>query len=143
MKKDIKRNGVNKIYNIQIKTLSIKPGYVVNVKDSELIGETGLLRIFEISSGSLSKPQFYGRWDQVKQTMDIDIFNVDHTTKKMFLKSNSSCVGHHPDLVNINNRAFNVEISILGDKFYNGIVSFCVQHRLYADPGNFILNKNN
>jgi len=132
-----KKDGVDKAFNIKIETEFIDPEYVVNANQQELIGTTGLLKIFELESINNGKPCFRGRWDENPNVMDIDIYNTDDTTRLAFLGREEGYEGHRPDLIDKNNRTFKVSISILGEAVYKGLVSFGVNHTAHLEAGRY------
>jgi hypothetical protein len=133
---------VDKAFNIKIETQFIHSEYVLNSEKQEIIGDTGLLRVFELKPLDNKKASFVGRWDHGKQIMDIDIYNTDSNTRKSFLKSKNNYEGHHPDFIDKNNRTFEVLISILGENIYKGLVFFNINHSVHLGTGKYGITGN-
>lgn len=120
---------VDKAFNIKIETESIHPKYIIDSKNQELIGDTKLLKLFELKPlNHINGPLFRGRWDEKNQLMDIDIENANKTLQKSFKNSKNDCTGHHPELINEIERTFKVLIIIKGEKIYEGLVFFNINH---------------
>lgn len=66
---------VDKTFNIKIETEFIHPNYNLDLNDQELIGNTGLLKVFELKPTDIERPMFRGRWCRKDDVMDIDIIN--------------------------------------------------------------------
>jgi hypothetical protein len=128
---------VDKAFNIKIETQSIHPEYTINSEKQELIGATGLLKVFELKSSNPEKPFFWGRWDPKAQVMDIDIYNADSDIIKYFRGNKKDCGGHHPDLIDKNNRTFKVFIVISGENIFQGFVFFNINHTAHLETAHF------
>jgi len=135
MEKNIKRDGVDKAFNIKVEKQFLHPEYFINLEQQELIGDTGLLKILELKSSNSQKPNFIARWDKNKDTIDVDIYNTDIDAKKRFLTRKKGYEGHRPELVDTNNRTFKIFISILGEKIYKGTVFFNINISMHPSAG--------
>lgn len=130
---------VDKTFNIKIEEQYINSEYaiVIDSERQEIIGATGLLKVFELKSSSPEKPFFWGRWDPKAQVMDIDIYNADSNTIKYFRGNKKDCGGHHPDLIDENNRTFKVSIVISGENIFQGLVFFNINHTAHLETAHF------
>lgn len=130
-----KRNGsnvfrVDKIHNLSIETLNIDPRYKVS-KDFDMgLSSTGLLVVFEVlpKDSKVELPSFVARWDQNKETMDIDMLGPSQARANLFKGGKEGYSGHHPVRMNVPSRTYDVAIKIPECEVFAGRVTFNINH---------------
>jgi hypothetical protein len=135
-----RRNGVNifrvdKVHNLKIENY-INPEFELKIHPGGL-SETGLLSIFEISPKDEESmfPTFVARWDQNKETLDIDLKNTSPDELELFKSEKVGYSGHHPIRLNTPSRTFKVDIRTPSHHIFTGNVSFNINHG--HEPGLF------
>ncbi len=113
---------VDRVVNIR-HSLNSHPDYSLHTSDVSAISDNGLLIIFDLIPVNEQLPRFRGRWDQNKEVMDIDILNVDEVTYNDFRSERNGYSGHHPPRASVEERRFEINITIPGQNICSGWVS--------------------
>jgi hypothetical protein len=113
--------GVSKVSNLQDSAVRMNPNYRFEPCDG-VRSETGKLEIFKLVPKAGAGPYFVGRWDQKKESLDIDMRGASKTAIKAFKKG----AGHHPNRsADPNTRTFEFTIDTPPVGFvFKGSVSF-------------------
>lgn len=137
-----KRKGLNvfrvdKIHNLKIDVRHIDPEYQLKTEPEIALSSTGLLPIFEVcpkEKGSVH-PSFTARWDQNKETLDVDMVGVEKSLMGEFKGERDGYSGHHPERLALPSRTYNVDIKTPHRQIFVGNVTFNINHG--HEPGLF------
>lgn len=88
------------------------------------ITPTGLLVIATLKPKKSSLPEFWFRWDEKDDKLDVDIKEVDNTVKDWFKRGEKGYGGHHPKRISVEKRTSEVDIRIPGINIFRGFISF-------------------
>lgn len=117
--------------DVSAKTKYLNDAYRLNLKPFHEITATGKLIVAELHPQDLQKPGFTIRWDENRDTIDVDIENVQEDVKWKFRNEEEGYRGHHTQRIkNTKNRIFEVYISIPEQKIFEGEVTITLFRKL-------------
>jgi len=97
-------------------------------KDNEINTE-GLLLVGKLKPKVSSLPEFWLRWDEKKEELDIDMHG-DSKHKSDWDNSRNGYEGHHTDKVINEGWNFKVSIKIPNVNVFQGVISFSLERNL-------------
>jgi hypothetical protein len=116
--------------NLKITTVHLAADYQIFPHDLAR-GDTGLLKIFTLSSNAPGKPSFEARVDdgspgkRKDPELDFDIRGVSAAIERYFKAGRKGYIGHHTNRSpNANQRIFDVDIKTPEGTIFEGEVSF-------------------
>lgn len=118
-------------FNLQREDRFLDPSYSAKAPERAKVTKTGLLEILRIEPEPPDRlPSFSVRWDQKKNTIDVDRIG-NRRLGKLFKRGAKGYKGHHPITVSASPRTFRIEIVDKGHRIYEAQltlnVGFAVQ----------------
>ncbi len=118
---------VDKVFNQSIRTIYIDAGYQIGILKNGLT-DTGLLQVFKLEATHTQLPSFIGRWDDVAETLDVDMFGGSAKARQNFYAGRNGCAGHHPMRTSDTARVYVIRIELSNKVIFDGLVSFNINH---------------
>ena len=95
------------------------------------IAPTGQLLICKLSPKNACDPEFVFRWDEQKDTMDIDIRQVTKKMEQEFKEDKNGFSGHHPKrLIKTDGRFFEICLKVPQKVVFKGTVEVTLHRKL-------------
>jgi hypothetical protein len=111
------------IYNIKHDLVYLNPEYKLEILQNSTISKQGLLICGKLTPKTPSLPEFWFRWDEKKQELDIDMHG-DIRHEEDWRNSRNGYEGHHTEKVTNSGREYKILIKIPNTVIFEGIFSF-------------------
>jgi hypothetical protein len=111
------------VFNIKYESAYLNPDYDLEILQDDKISEQGLLLCGKLKPKIPSLPEFWLRWDEKEEELDIDMHG-DSKHRKDWNNSRNGYIGHHAVRMKKEGRHFKVSIETPTMKVYDGVISF-------------------
>ena len=120
----------SRVFNIkQIKTNYSNPDYDLELYQTNEITKEGLLLVGKLKSKISTLPEFWLRWDEKKEELDVDMYG-DSKHREDWINSRNGYKGHHTQKVTGGGRDFQVSIKIPNVNVFQGVLRFSLERDL-------------
>ena len=112
---------VDKASKVSLSIQYRAPNYRIDPSQESNISETGRLVLFRLEPLVSNLPTFVARWDQNKQTVDVDL--IGDSIQQLLLKFGlAGYQGHHP--TRVEEGAFKIDIRVSRTRICEGVLTF-------------------
>jgi hypothetical protein len=113
----------SEVFNIKNESVYLNHNYDLEILQNMKISENGLLICGKLRPKTPSLPEFWFRWDEKQQELDIDMHG-DIRHREDWNNSRNGYEGHHTEKVINGGRNFKVSIKIPNSVIFQGVLSF-------------------
>jgi hypothetical protein len=117
----------NKIFNVKMEKTYLNPEYEVELFSESEIDEQGLLTICKLKTKRVGFPEFFVRWDEKGDHINIDMF-PNNTCRKNWEKERRGYKGHKPRKVG--EKTYMLLVSTPTIKVVEGTISFSLRRNV-------------
>ena len=113
----------SRVFNIKYELAYLNPDYDLEILQDNKITQQGLLLCGTLKPKLTSLPEFWIRWDEKKEELDVDMHG-DSKHREDWINEKNGYKGHHTVKIKKEGRYFKVSIKIPTMKVIGGVVSF-------------------
>ena len=124
----------SRVFNIRFETEYLNPYYDLEILEDNSISKQGLLLCGKLKPRQSSLPEFWFRWDEKEDELDVDMHG-DSKHKKDWKKSKNGCTGHKATKMKKEGRHFRVSIEMPKMKVFDGVISFSLERGITTKSG--------
>jgi len=118
-----------RVFNIKPIEVHCNPDYNLELYQTNEITTEGLLLVGKLKPKISSLPEFWLRWDEKKEELDVDMYG-DSKHKEDWINSRNGYEGHHTKKVTGGGRDFKVSIKIPNVNVFQGVLGFNLERDL-------------
>lgn len=118
-----------RVFNIKPIEVHCNPDYNLELYQTNEITTEGLLLVGKLKPKISSLPEFWLRWDEKKEELDVDMHG-DLKHREDWINSRNGYEGHHTEKVTSGGRDFKVSIKIPNVNVFQGVLSFNLERDL-------------
>jgi hypothetical protein len=107
--------------------------YLIKLYPSETATKTGLVKFGELISKQSDFPTFTFRWDQNKETLDVDIYTEGELKSELWSKQGYQ--GHHPQKEEGDPRRYKLDIAVPNKQIFTGTITVGLRFELQLRSG--------
>jgi len=123
----------SKVFNVKVKTEYLNPDYDLEPLQDNRITEQGLLLCAKLKPKIPSLPEFWFRWDEKKDELDVDMYG-DTNNRKDWNNERNGYKEHHTVKMKKEARHFKVSIKTPKLNVFNGVISFHLRRDVTISP---------
>lgn len=97
-------------HNIELEIEYVDPHYTLEMSPVSPASETGLIRLFRLIPDNPSRPGFAARWDDRRQTIDVDPDPLGCIERDTWRGEKAGYCGHHPTRASEAPRAYAINL---------------------------------
>ena len=113
----------SRVFNIKCELAYLNPDYDLEILQENKITQQGLLLCGTLKPKLDSLPEFWFRWDEKKQELDVDM-RRDSKHKEDWVNEKNGYKGHHTVRMKKEGRHFKVSIETPAMIVFGGVISF-------------------
>ncbi len=120
------------VFNIKHESVYLNPDYDLEILQNNKITQQGLLLCGTLKPKHASLPEFWIRWDEKEEELDVDMHG-DSKHREDWINSRSGYTGHHAMRMKKEGRHFKVSIETPTMKVFDGVISFNLARDITAE----------
>jgi len=118
-----------RVFNIKPIKVNCNLDYNLELYQTNEISAEGLLLVGKLKPRISSLPEFWLRWDEKREELDVDMHgDIEH--REDWINSRNGYKGHHTEKMTSGGRDFKVSIKIPNVNVFQGILSFNLERDL-------------
>jgi hypothetical protein len=118
-----------RVFNIKPIEVHCNPDYDLELYETNEITAEGLLLVGKLKPKISSLPEFWLRWDEKREELDIDM-RGDLKHREDWINSRNGYEGHHTEEVTGGERDFKVSIKMPNVNVFQGVLGFNLERDL-------------